>query len=392
MKKNPFLKNSLAKTLGSGTFVCLLWAGTANAQAPETLMSLRNTDGTTRMSLHKNGALFVGGTADGGVSGTGLPVEGAGTRLLWYPEKGAFRAGTVDGTQWDDANIGLYSVAAGLNARASGNYATAFGFNTTAANEGSVAMGQYCIASGMASVALGYNANTNMRQGSFVFADRSVPDDGNSTTDEYIRAGVNHSATWRVSGGFRIFTSSNLSTGVTLQSGASVSNWGQSNAVISTSTGAMLTTGGVWQNASDSNRKHHIAAVSGEDILARLRRLPITQWSYKNEGMVRHLGPMAQDFRKAFGLGSDEKSIGTVDADGVALAGVQALDTRTRQQASELERLKAENKRLQDRLDAVEKRTNMDTAGFPLTATLVLAGAGLTGLLLRNRRVAANKA
>ena len=46
-----------------------------------------------------------------------------------------------------------------------------------------------------------------------------------------LRAGVNHSSNWRVSGGFRIFTSSNLSTGVTIQSGATTSNWGQSNAV-----------------------------------------------------------------------------------------------------------------------------------------------------------------
>src|SRR5690606_34273343 len=133
------------------------------------------------------------------------------------------------------------------------------------------------------SVALGYHAHTNARQGSFVFSDRSSVDT--------LRAGVNHSANWRVSGGFRIFTASNLSTGVTIQSGTSVSNWGQSSAVISTSTGALLTTGGVWQNSSDVNRKHLFESVRPDDVLARLRTVPIQTWTYKVEDDdVRHLG------------------------------------------------------------------------------------------------------
>ena len=54
------------------------------------------------------------------------------------------------------------------------------------------------------------------------------------------------------------------------------------------------------------------------DLLSRVARLPISKWSYKVEdGSVRHIGPMAQDFAAAFGLGSDDRSIGTVDADGV---------------------------------------------------------------------------
>jgi hypothetical protein len=40
---------------------------------------------------------------------------------------------------------------------------------------------------------------------------------------------------------------------------------------------------------------------------------------------VRHLGPTAQDFYEVFGLGDDDKYISTVDADGVALAAIQAL-------------------------------------------------------------------
>ena len=180
-----------------------------------------------------------------------------------------------------------------------------------------------------------------------MFSDRSSVDT--------LRAGVNHSANWRVSGGFRIFTSSNLTTGITLQSGATTSNWGQTNAVISTSTGALLTTGGVWTNASDVNRKHLFSAISDDVILAKLRDLPISEWSYKAEDdAVRHLGPTAQDFMAAFKLGDDERAIGTVDEIGVALAGVKAVDARATSQEQRIRNLEQENTDLRRRLEKLE--------------------------------------
>lgn len=369
------------------TCALLLFLGpiAAKAQAPDTLMAVRDENQTTRMSLHKNGSLYVGGNYDGGIYSGGIPVEGAGTRLMWYPEKASFRAGRISGTQWDDANIGYHSVAIGEDARASGDHGVAFGRLCTAAGSSTFAVGDQNVASGAASVALGYHAHTNARQGSFVFSDRSSIDT--------LRAGVNHSANWRTSGGFRIFTSSNLSTGVTLQSGASVSNWGQSNAVISTSTGAYLSTSGVWTNVSDVNRKHLFKSVSGEDILNKLRNIPIQQWSYlTDDDKVRHVGPTAQDFHAAFGLGNDERTIGTIDADGIALAGVQALEARTSKQAAEVDSLKAENAALHARLDALEKRTGMSSANVPLTASLLLGGIGLGGFLLRRRNAGGTKA
>ncbi len=317
----------------------------AHAQTADSVIAA-SWSGKSLFRVNVDGGTTLGGDYDGG-SSSRIPAEGSGTRLMWYPGKAAFRAGYINGTQWDDANIGNYSVAIGESVRASGDHGVAFGLRTTAAQSSSFAVGEDNTASGAASVALGYHAHTNARQGSFVFSDRSSVDT--------LRAGVNHSANWRVSGGFRIFTSSNLSTGVTLQSGASVSNWGQSSAVISTSTGAMLTTGGVWQNASDVNRKHLFGRISGEDVLARLRTLPISTWSYRSEdATIRHLGPTSQDFRAAFGLGSDELSIGTVDADGVALAAAQALERRTAAQAEEIRALREENAALKERLDRLE--------------------------------------
>jgi uncharacterized small protein (DUF1192 family) len=311
---------------------------TASAQTPDSVLAV-SRGGQRLFRVNVDGGTVIGGQFDGGSSSGGIPAEGAGTRLMWYPQKGAFRAGHITGTQWDDSNIGYFSVAIGQNVRASGDNSVAFGLRSTAAGLSAFAVGEDNTATGAASVALGFHAHTNARQGSFVFADRSTVDT--------LRAGVNHSANWRVSGGFRIFTSSNLSTGVTIQSGASVSNWGQSGAVISTSTGAFLSTGGTWTNASDVNRKHLFLDASGEDVLARLRDVPIRSWSYLSEGSeVRHLGPTAQDFRAAFGLGREETSIATVDADGVALIGIQTLERRTTEQRARIESLEAENARL----------------------------------------------
>ncbi|WP_420129498.1 tail fiber domain-containing protein [Longimicrobium sp.] len=332
--KRTMLRHTLMVAAG-----VLAFAAPALAQTPDSAFAV-SSGGMGLYRVNVDGGALWGGVYDGDGDGSNIPVEGAGTRMMWYPGKGAFRAGGINGTQWDAALIGDYSVAMGQDVRASASHATAFGLRTAALQQSAFAAGEDNTASGAASVALGYHAHTNARQGAFVFSDRSSVDT--------LRAGVNHSANWRVSGGFRIFTSSNQSTGVTFQSGASVSNWGHANAVISTSTGAILTTGGVWQNSSDVNRKHRFAQVSGEDVLARLRALPITSWTYKVESdEVRHLGPTAQDFRAAFGLGTDELSIGTVDADGVALVAAQALERRTTEQDARIEALEARNAALQ---------------------------------------------
>ena len=326
----------------------LLAAAPAAAQTPDSAFAV-SSGGASLFRVNVDAGAKFGGTYDGDASGTGIPTEGAGTRMMWYPRKGAFRAGGISGTQWDAANIGSYSVAIGQDVRASGDNSTAFGIRTTAAQVSSFAAGEDNTASGAASVALGYHAHTNARQGSFVFADRSTVDT--------LRAGVNHSANWRVTGGFRIFTSSNLQQGVVIQSGAVASVFcsGQTNAVISTSTCGYLSTGGVWTNNSDVRRKRDFRAVNGEDVLTRLRGIPMTTWRYDVEdGSRRHLGPMAQDFHRAFGLGNDSTSIGTVDADGVALTGVQALDRRTLSQQAQIDALRAENAELRARLARIE--------------------------------------
>lgn len=81
------------------------------------------------------------------------------------------------------------------------------------------------------------------------------------------------------------------------------------------------------------------------DVLERVAALDITTWSYLwDEGQVRHMGPMAQDFHAAFGLGGDQRRIEVTDGLGVALAAIQALHELVEGQATEIAELR-------DRLD-----------------------------------------
>jgi hypothetical protein len=82
-------------------------------------------------------------------------------------------------------------------------------------------------------------------------------------------------------------------------------------------------------------------------------QLPMASWAYRNEPTVRHLGPVAQDFHHAFGLGDSDRTISTVDADGVALAAIQGLNAKLEQENGAL---KAENQTLRSDLDALAER------------------------------------
>jgi len=111
---------------------------------------------TPTANLHVSG---LNGILSTGTFGSGtLAATGAGTRLLWYPNKAAFRVGSVGGTQWDDANIGSYSTAMGRNTTASGNWSTAMGVVTTASGYYSTAIGYGTTAQSLSGLAIGrYN-------------------------------------------------------------------------------------------------------------------------------------------------------------------------------------------------------------------------------------------
>ena len=128
-----------------------------------------------------------------------------------------------------------------------------------------------------------------------------------------------------VRGGLTVSGSARFSDGLSVDASPSTTT-----KLINTSAGAYLTAAGVWTSASDRNVKEGFSAIAPEAVLAKVAALPITQWKYKveREG-VRHIGPVAQDFYHAFGLGDSDKAIGTVDEGGVALAAIQGLNQET---------------------------------------------------------------
>jgi Chaperone of endosialidase len=108
--------------------------------------------------------------------------------------------------------------------------------------------------------------------------------------------------------------------------------------------------------ASDRNVKKDIVPADTAAILAKVSKLPISTWTYKSEADgLRHLGPMAQDFRASFGLGDDEHYYYPVDAHGVALASIQALDRLVQLQQEQIRKLERQNANLARRLGQIEK-------------------------------------
>ena len=137
----------------------------------------------------------------------------------------------------------------------------------------------------------------------------------------------------RASGGVYMYTNGGLTSGSYLASGS-----------------------GTWTSVSDRDMKENVVGVSGREVLDKLAAIPVSTWNYKSEDpCIRHMGPMAQDLYAAFGLGDSQKSIATIDADGVALAAIQGLH-------SLLEEKDARIAALEVRLAALENVMAADSA------------------------------
>jgi hypothetical protein len=340
------------------------------------------TSKTADLKALNDGGLLAGGTLGYGT----IPATGCGERTMWYPYKAAFRSGSAGacsgpGTAWDDANVGFYSWAGGSGTIASAFGTFAFGVDSVASATSAVAIGNNSISSGTASTTLGASSRadgfgalaagfTNRAAGqgaaavgyrSAAMGDYSValgqravagagcptsgqcdltgldPNQGydgafvfgDASTTNTIAATANNQFTARAAGGFRFLTNAGATTGCNLPSGS-----------------------GVFSCTSDRDAKEDVAPARG--VLERLSRVPVSTWSYKTEkGGVRHMGPMAQDFRRAFGLGTDDTSIGLLDEAGVSLAAVKELHAQTERQQRKLDTQAARIAALERRLDAL---------------------------------------
>jgi len=228
-------------------------------------------------------------------------------------------------------------ISGGTENRASGQASTVGGgaFN--------VADGQYATIPGGDSnyaapnaFAAGRRAKAN-HTGAFVWGDFTASD---------VVSTNNNSVTMRAGGGYRLFSNPTMTLGAQLVPNATS-----------------------WSSISDRNAKESFAPIDTSDILEKVSALHLTAWTYKDDpGHRRYIGPVAQDFHAAFGLG-DDKTINTLDTDGVALAAIQALakdKDEVRSQVSEVQEkvsvfsvrvseLEEENARLRGELEAIKR-------------------------------------
>jgi hypothetical protein len=114
--------------------------------------------------------------------------------------------------------------------------------------------------------------------------------------------------------------------------------------------------------SSSRELKTEIAPLDDRDLLERVAALPMSQWRYKHEQdeAVRHVGPMAEDFKAAFDLAGDGKTISVVDANGVALASIKALYRQLEQREGEIRALQRANEDLAARLAELEGRLEQE--------------------------------
>ena len=194
--------------------------------------------------------------------------------------------GTVAGGSLNSAN-GLYAtVPGGIDNHADAAYAFAAGRGSMATNSGA-----------------------------WVWGD---------ATPAYFRSTRNNEFRVRASGGVFFYSDTNAVVGVRLAPG-----------------------GNGWSAVSDRDLKENFQPVNGGDVLDRLATLPVQSWNMKSQDpSIRHLGPTAQDFHAAFGLGETERHISYTDADGVALAALQALLARVQTAEARLDQALAEIARL----------------------------------------------
>jgi len=132
------------------------------------------------------------------------------------------------------------------------------------------------------------------------------------------------------------------------------------NRLVADTTG--VTVFGTFNNASDRNAKQDFKPVDPTVILAKVARLPLSEWSYKDDATTRHIGPMAQDFHAAFAIGTDDRHIAPLDEGGVALAAIQGLNEKieagSERVDGRIQRLEAENVELKRSIDELKALVN----------------------------------
>jgi len=225
----------------------------------------------------------------------------------------------------------LQSIALGRENNATGVQAFAQGFKTKALGHVSVAMGVYAEANGFASFAFGKSVKAGS-DGTVVFGDSNGGHNNGivGTFPINERTGdVENKFFGFFENGYHLYTTAGTSSvsGVYLNGGS-----------------------GAWNTLSDKNSKENFKEINNQEILNKLIAMPIESWNYKSQNNnIRHIGPYAQDFNQAYGLGDGKLSINTIDSDGIAFVSLQALAERN-------ERLSTKNQVLEEKVSDLAKR------------------------------------
>ena len=249
---------------------------------------------------------FLGNFVTGGL--VGATIGGGGQTGLVNRVTGDF--GTVGGG-WNNAAGGYAAVVdGGRGNTASGNQASLGGGqeNVATGNFATIPGGLSNAAAGNYSFAGGRRAKAN-DPGAFVWGD---------STDEDVSSSGANSFVVRATGGFEFL----LGNGELCEL-HDVNGW-------------------ICGSPSDRALKRDVSPVDARETLERLVAMPIQTWSYISyQPAARHMGPMAQDFAAAYGLGSDDKRINPLDANGVALAAIQGLYAEVQELRKRLAALEA---------------------------------------------------
>lgn len=116
-------------------------------------------------------------------------------------------------------------------------------------------------------------------------------------------------------------------------------------------------------NPSSIHLKERFSPVDATGVLDKISDLDVSEWSYKSHPNISHIGPTAEVFYQLFGLGQDDQSICTIDADGIVLAAIQALDKKIEEREQLLKRveiLMEKNKELRTRYQQLEQRVGVE--------------------------------
>lgn len=153
------------------------------------------TNATERMKLTSDGSLLLSGN-----SGS-VPASDAGTRMMWIPSLGAFRAGRANGSEWNVGNVGLRSfgvgfgtLASGAQSVAMGYFTSAYGMGSTASGSGSAAYADGATAMGAAAQAVGFNS-VALGDNTTAWGDDAIAFGGNTSASGFASMAMGYNTT-----------------------------------------------------------------------------------------------------------------------------------------------------------------------------------------------------